>query len=266
MTRSLLEAYGPWALITGASRGVGAEFARQLAAAGLNIVLVATNEPLLQTRATEIEHTFGVKTRVIALDLSLRDKVDALAAQTDDLEIGMLINNAGISTVGPFMTQTPDYLSRQIDINNRAGVLLTRHFASPMKSRGRGGIVFVSSGSAQHGTPFSANYAATKSYYKILAESLWYELRPAGIDVLGFLLGATRTDGWTGQAPKPDWLVPVGDVAPAVADALRALGRRPTIANGFMNKIGYSFMNIVSTAQAVKILGASMNKMFGPFN
>ena len=265
MAKSLVTQYGPWALVTGATRGIGAEFARQLAERGFNIVLLATNDRLLRKRADELELAYGIKTRTIRLDLARDDIIKAMSPVTENLDIGLLVNNAGISTVGTFMAQTPDYLVRQLHVNARAGLMLAHHFGIKMVQRKRGGIIFVSSGSAQYGTPYSANYAGTKAYELVLAESLWYELKPYGVDVLGFMCGATNTDGWDENEPKPDPLVPVGEVGPAVAKALRSLGRGPSAANGTLNRLGYAVMGMVSRAQAVKMLGTSMNKMFGPF-
>jgi len=257
--------YGPWALVTGASKGIGAEFTRQLAARGLNIVLVASHEDALRAQSQAVERRYKVATRVVTLDLSRADIIEQLAPATADIAIGLLVSNAAVSTVGPFLDHSLPYLTRQLDVNSRAGVMLIHHFGGLMAGRGRGGIVLLSSGSAQHGTPFSANYAATKAFNLILAESLWYELRPRGVDVLGLLAGATRTEGWLSNHPKPDRLVPVMDVEPTVAAALRALGRRPSVAPGFVNRLGYIALSSVTRARAIKTLGASMNKMFGPF-
>jgi len=257
--------YGPWALITGASHGLGAEFARQVAALGLNIVLVARSADELQTRADELEHAASVQTRTVPLDLSRDDAVDRLIAATRDLEIGLLINNAGISIVRPFLSLDPEFLDRQLRVNNRAGLLLARHYGEQMVRRGHGGMIFVSSGSALHGTPWSASYCATKAFNAMVAEALWYELRPRGVDVLGWLAGATRTPGFLGNDPGRSGLVPVGEARPAVTEALRALGRRPSVADGRLNRLGYAVMGLLPRSVAVRLLGRSMSQMFGPF-
>lgn len=256
------EKYGPWAVVTGASKGIGAEFTRQLAARGLSIVLVASHTGPLQTVAASLP----TPTRVVTADLAEQSFMDNIRDATADLTVGLLVSNAGVSTVGPFLAQPVDYLMRQLDVNSRAAIVLAHHFGALMAKAGRGGIVIVSSGSAQHGTPYSANYAATKAFNLILAESLWYELRPAGVDVLAFLAGATSTEGFQDNHPKPSKLVPVMDVRPAVAEALRALGHRPSVAAGRLNRLGYTAMAHMTRAGAVKTLGASMNKMFGPFD
>jgi hypothetical protein len=259
--------YGPWALITGASRGLGAEFARQCAERGLNTVLVATNADLLQRRADSIKHEYGVEVRTIAVDLNREDLLRAITPVTDSLEIGLLINNAGVSKVSPFLNLTEDELVKQLHVNSRASLILTHHFAGKMAERKRGGIIFLSSGSAMFGTAYSANYAGTKAYNLITAESLWYELKPYGVDVLGFMAGSTKTPGWDANSPKPARFVKVMDVKPTVTEALNALGKRPSLIAGKSNRLGYFFMGkMLSRAQAIQIVSGSMDNMFGPFD
>jgi short-subunit dehydrogenase len=132
-----------------------------------------------------------------------------------------------------------------------------------MVARHHGGVVFLSSGSAMHGTPLSASYAASKAYDLILAESLWYEWRPLGVDVLGFIAGSTRTPGWEGNHPKPSRIVPIMDAEPAVAQALRALGHKPTVSSGKFNHLGYVIMNLMPRSWAVRLLASQMKTMFG---
>jgi uncharacterized protein len=266
MTVSFKAKYGPWALITGASRGMGAEFARQCAARGLNTVLVATNAELLQSLAESIKKDYGAEVRTIALDISREEFLPGVTTVTDSLEIGLLINNAGLSKVSPFLNLSANELVKQLHVNARAGLILTRHFARKMAERKGGGIIFLSSGSALSGTAYSANYAGTKAYNLILAESLWYELKPFGVDVLGFMAGPTKTTGWDANSPKPDRFVKVMDVKTTVTEALQALGKRPSLIAGKSNRLGYFFMGrMLSRSRAIHIVSSSMEKMFGPF-
>jgi uncharacterized protein len=266
MATSFSKKYGPWALITGASRGLGAEFARQCAERGLNTVLVATNAGLLKAQADSLRNKYGVEVRTIAVDLDREDLLQAITPVTDRLEIGLLINNAGLSKVSPFLNLTEDQLVKQLHVNTRAGLILTRHFAGKMALRKHGGIIFLSSGSAMFGTAYSANYAGTKAYNLILAESLWYELRPHGVDVLGFMAGPTKTPGWDANSPKPARFVRVMDVKSTVTEALNALGKRPSLIAGKSNRLGYFFMGkMLSRAQVIRTVSGLMVKMFGPF-
>jgi short-subunit dehydrogenase len=259
--------YGPWALITGASRGLGAEFAHQCAEQGLNTILVATNTDLLKAQANSIIRDYGVAVKTITLDLSREDILEEIAPVTDSLEIGLLVNNAGISKVRPFLNHTPDQLVKQLHVNARAGLVLAYHFGKKMAERRRGGIIFLSSGSAMHGTAYCANYAGTKAYNLIIAETLWYELGRYGVNVLGFMAGSTKTPGWDANEPKPCRFVKVMDVKPTVAEALKALGKRPSLIAGRANRLGYFFLGkLMSRTRAIRTVSKSMEKMFGPFD
>jgi len=263
---SFAEKYGPWALITGASRGLGAEFARQLAARGLNLALAARSEDQLKELARALERAYNITVKIIVIDLSREDLLDPIKQATDSLEIGLLVNNAGLSTIGPFLDMSAEYLLSQFHTNARAALVLTRHFGEKMAANGRGGVIFLSSGSALHGAPLSANYSGTKAYNLMLAEALWAEWRPLGVDVLGFIAGLTRTPGMEANGFKPHSLVPLGQPDKVVRCALKALGKKPSAADGIRNRLGYKIFDIAPRSFSTGILGKSMNAMFGPFN
>jgi short-subunit dehydrogenase len=263
---SFAERYGPWALVTGASRGLGAEFARQLAAKGLNLVLAARTENQLKDLALALEREYNITAKVIVIDLSREDLLDPIRKTTDSLEIGLLVNNAGLSTVGPFLDMSPDYLLSQFHTNARAALILTRHFGEKMAAQGRGGIIFLSSGSALHGSKFCANYCGTKAYNLMLAEALWVEWKPLGVDALGLIVGLTRTPGMEANKPKLNSSVPLGQPDTVVRYALKMLGKKPSAADGIRNRLGHIIFNLVPRSSSASILGKSMDAMFGPFN
>jgi short-subunit dehydrogenase len=262
---SFVGKYGPWALVTGASRGLGAEFARQLAARGLNLALAARSEDRLKGLARMLEREYNITVKIIAIDLSREDLLDPIKKAVDSLEIGLLVNNAGLSTVGPFLDMNADYLLSQFHTNARAALVLTRHFGEKMAARGRGGVIFLSSGSALHGAPFSANYSGTKAYNLMLAEALWAEWRPLGVDTLGFIAGLTRTPGMEANGLKPNLLVPLGRPDKVVRRALKALGKKPSDADGIRNRLGYKIFDLAPRSFSTSILGKLMDAMFGPF-
>jgi short-subunit dehydrogenase len=267
MTIAFCQKYGPWALVTGGSRGLGAEFANQCAERGLNIILVATNEELLKKQSDAIKTKHSVAVKTIVCDLSQESILPCITPVTDSLEIGLLVNNAGVSKVHPFLKDSLDYLVKQLHINARAGLVLAHHFGKKMVERKKGGIIFLSSGSAMFGTAYCANYAGTKAYNLIVAETLWYELKKYGIDVLGFMAGSTKTPGWDANHPKPNKMVKVMDVKSAVAEALQALGKRPSLIAGRSNRLGYFFMRrILPRSLAICLVSNTMDKMFGPFD
>lgn len=266
MTASFTARYGPWALITGASRGLGAEFARQCAGRGLNTVLVATNAELLEAQANALKKDYGVEVKTIVVDLSREDILPEITRVTDPLEIGLLVNNAGFSTVQPFLDQDVNQLVKQLHVNARAGMVLAHHFGRKMAARRRGGIIFLSSGSALYGTGYCANYAGTKAYNLIVAETLWYELKQHGVDVLGFMAGSTKTPGWDAHGPKPCRWVKVMDVGPTVTEALNALGKHPSHMAGRSNRLGYFFLGkLLPRRQVIRLMSGMIDKIFGPF-
>jgi short-subunit dehydrogenase len=185
--------YGPWALIAGGSEGVGASFARLLAADGISSVLVARKpEPLEQT-AGEVR-VLGAEARVIAADLLEAGSVEQIADATGDLDLGLLIVNAGANSYGsPFLEGDLDRFHDVVGLSVRAPMELVRHLGPRIVARGRGGILVVGSMSGYVGQPNLSVYAASKAFERIFTEGLWEELRPQGIDVLHLVLGVTRT-------------------------------------------------------------------------
>jgi hypothetical protein len=176
--------YGPCALVAGASEGIGRSFARELAAAGLHLVLVARRAPPLDALGNELRDAHGIDVRTVACDLAEAGAAETIAGACRGLEIGLLVYNAAASSVGRFLDTPLDTHLRAIHVNARGPVLLAHAFAGPMAERGRGGIVLMSSLTAFQGTPLVSTYGATKAFNLILAEGLWSELAEHGVDVL----------------------------------------------------------------------------------
>ena len=245
--------------------GLGAEYARQIAARGLNLVLVAWPADGLEELAQALESHYGIEARCIALDLGDRARTQDLAEATETLEIGLVVYNAAMSGVGPFLQQDLAGKLRSVDVNCCSPLILTHAFAGPMVQRGRGGIILMSSLSAFHGTALVATYAATKAFNLMLGETLWEELRGSGVDVLVVCPGATRTPGWKrSQARIQGFLAtPVMEPTPVVTEALEALGRRPLVITGRANRLFGFFLNrLMSRRGAVGLLARSMHRMY----
>jgi uncharacterized protein len=186
--------YGPWAVIAGASEGTGAEYARQLAALGIHCLLVARRKEPLQQLAQELTDTHRVQTRVLSVDLSTADAAQRMKAAAADIEVGLYVSNAGADPTGQYFLDVPlEQSHRLININVRTVVDAVHAFAPPMKARGRGGIVLMSSGAALGGQPRVAIYSGTKAFELNFGESLWIELRKFGVDVLGVAAPAMDT-------------------------------------------------------------------------
>ncbi|MFJ6739454.1 SDR family NAD(P)-dependent oxidoreductase [Streptomyces sp. NPDC091279] len=197
----MTSSYGPWGIVLGGSDGVGVAFAHGMAARGINVVLVARRVPVLEQAAALIRLKYGVEVRTVSLDLSTPDALAELERRTADLEIGLLVYNAGADT------SSVAFLDRDIDGHldlvrrNCSGPLEAAHrFGAPMVARGRGSVVLVTSGAAWAGGATLATYGATKAFDLILAEALWAEWRDSGVDVLGLVLGRTDTPSHRRQA------------------------------------------------------------------
>ncbi len=186
--------YGTWSLVTGASSGIGAVFARRLAASKQNVVLVARRASRLEALAQELQETYGVKTRVVAADLGSAEGLSSLFERTADLEVGMLISNAGRLVPGSFLDRTIDDWIAETRLNVEAGIRLAHHYGGSMARRGRGAVLFVGSMGGFVPTPQMSNYAGTKSYLSTFAMGLADELRPRGVDVSIVTPGDTDTE------------------------------------------------------------------------
>ncbi len=250
------ERYGPWAVVAGASRGLGAAFARLLAARGLKLVLAARHRDALEAYAAELRAEFG--TEVVAHALDLADGGAELAREIETREVGLLVYNAALAPTGPFLDLTAGEHERVLAVNCRTPLLLSRAAAARMRSRGRGGIVLVSSLAGMAGGPWLAAYAASKSYLVTLAESLWFELAGDGVDVIAPVFGAVGTPTyWSGLQGKKS-PTPVLDPVFAARASLVSLGRRGVAVPGLFNKLGAFFlMRVLGRKARLGIMGAA---------
>lgn len=259
------ERYGPWALVTGAASGLGAECATQLAARGLHLLLLDLQADPLHTLAERLHASSGVETRPLVADLATPDFLQQVSAASDGLEVGLVANVAGLSQVGYFLDIPLEAMQRSVAINCQAPLALARHFLPTMVARGRGGIIFFSSASAFQGTPLVANYAATKAYNHILGEGLWDELRGTGVDVLAFAPGATDTPGFREASPRPERVggMRVMEPEPTIAEALAALGKTPSHIAGRSNRLAALLTSrLMSRRRAIATFGASMRRLY----
>jgi hypothetical protein len=225
----LAERYGPWALVTGASSGIGREFARSLAQQNVCLVLTARRADRLSELATALEREYGVRTRTVPLDLQTAGGAELLAGAVADLEVGVLVNNAGFGSIGPLDAQDPARVRAMVELNCTAPAVLTRLLLPGMRSRGRGAVIFVGSVAGMVPMPLHALYSATKAFDNFLGEALYEELRGSGIDVLALAPGSTETEFQEKAGEQPH----AGEsAAEVVRKALGALGRRPSLVTG----------------------------------
>jgi uncharacterized protein len=238
--KDLQAAYGRYAVVTGASSGIGAEFARQLAAAGLNGILVARRKDRLEDLAAQLTREYGTTNEVVALDLLAEGAVDRLSERVSDLDVGIVVANAGSWVAGRLVDHP---LGAELDVLNlHAAVLLklAHGFGRTFAQRRRGAIIMVSSLIAGNGVPYQANYAAAKAYVLSLGQALNYEMKEDGVDVLVVSPGVTKTEGVeSGGGIDFDRLGGGSAMAPSkvVSTALNKLGKRAHVIPGVANNV-----------------------------
>jgi len=253
--------YGPWALVTGASEGIGESFARALATRGLDLLLVARRPEPLEALAVGLRAAHGIRVRTATADVARPDLLAAMDALAGEDEVGLVVHNAAFSALGPFLDRPLDDLMKVIDVNCRAPLMLAHHFGRKMAARGHGGIVLMSSLAGGQGTPIVASYAASKAFEIVLAEGLWDELRPAGVDVLACRAGPTRTPSY--EASRPRKKVPMMEPGPVAEEALAALGRKPVVVAGKLNRaVNFVMQRLLSRPAAIRFMGSSTRRMY----
>jgi hypothetical protein len=248
------QAYGPWAIVAGGSAGLGAAFATEIARRGAHLLLVARRPEPLEQAAARLRREYGVEVTTIAADLADPCTVDQIAAAAAGREIGLVVANAALAPQGRFLDTAPAELTGTVDLNCRASLLLARTFAPAMASRGHGGLIFVSSLAGMQGVPGLAAYSATKAYLISLGESLWAELRPAGVDVLTVCAGAVETPGYQQAARRQA----AGTTTPefVAATALRGLGHGFRVVPGTLNRVSaFALQRLTPRRTAIAVFG-----------
>lgn len=256
--------YGPWAVIAGGTTGVGEAYSRELAAAGLNLLVIGLEDENLARLAKELPSQHAVEVRTANLDLARVDLLTEIRALTADIEVGLLVYNACFLEIGEFIDVELDAHLKALDVNCRGPLILSHLLGRQMAERGRGGILLMASASACHGTAMIASYSASKSFDIALGEALWEELRHRGVDVLALIAGAMTTPNFRKVTPreKEDLLRPMdpGDVA---RQALAALGEGPVKIPGLLNQIAaFITLRVLPSRQAVTWISAKTREVY----
>jgi short-subunit dehydrogenase len=231
--------FGPWALVTGASSGIGKEFARQIAASGINVVLVARRDALLAELGHAISREFDVQYRALAMDLSQEGFIAGLADATRDIDIGLVVSNAGTGNPGEFLKLDRQLLEETLRLNTMSHLDIAHYFGGKLAERRRGGLILVGAMGAENGVPLMANDGGAKAYVHSLGEALHYEFKPLGVYVTVLAAGFTDTAvlGKFGLDPKTMPLKPMG-VEQCVSEALSGLRKnRSKVVPGRLNRI-----------------------------
>lgn len=256
--------HGPWAVVLGASEGIGSAFARRIGAAGINVVVVSRRAALLEALAGEIEAAHGVQCRAVAVDLSATDAADALAARLADLDIGLMVHNAGADTMAvKFHDRSLDQVMTQVNLNVVTPTKLCHYWGAAMRKRGRGGIILVGSMSGLAGTGWVATYSATKAYNQILGEGLWRELKVSGVDAMILVAGATDTPAHHKMGAKVTKEYPPMNPDDVAREGLDALGKGPLHVAGEANRAGFALMSPAPREQLIEQMTHGTQLLFG---
>jgi short-subunit dehydrogenase len=261
----LKEKYGETALIAGASEGIGAAFASALAKEGFGLILVARRMEPLQRLADELADRYGTIARCLACDLSEEGAADQVIGSLEGAEPGVLIYNAALSSIGSFVAHPADGHRQAAVVNMITPLKLVHSLGTVMLDRGRGAVILMSSMAGLQGSGFLATYAATKAFSRILAESLWYEWRDRGVDVMACCAGATATPGYIRSGPAK-----AGIFAPAVqqpdevvSECFRRIGKVPSFITGRGNRLASFFMHrLLPRRMAVQIMGDNTRRIY----
>jgi uncharacterized protein len=263
--RSLKEKYGHTAMVAGASEGIGAAFATCLAEEGMDLVLIARREGPLQQFASTLEKRFAIQTTCICCDLSAENATRQIEDALNSREINLLVYNAALPYIGPFIRNSAENHRQMAQANMLTPVEMLHAFGGKMLARGCGGIVLMSSLAGFQGSGFLSMYAATKAFNRIMGESLWYEWKDKGVDVIACCAGATSTLNYIETQPeKTSFLAPRVQTPREVAkECLERIGRQPSFISGKGNRIASFFMQkILSRKTAITMMGDTTRKMY----
>ena len=256
--------YGQVALVTGGANGIGAESCRQLAALGLELIVLDRDERALARIGRELDGRSAVTTVVVDLAQPTAQLQLAVRDATRDREVGLLVANAAWSPVGPFIETELESLLDALAINSTATTVLAHELGRAMAARGRGGIIIMSSLAAETGAAQVALYSATKAFNLVLAEGLWYELRDRGVDVIAIRPGSTRTLSWQSTQPATGDVSDAMEPAEVVAEALALLGTTPSTPVGDANRQAEQLFRTLSRREVIELMSAITSKLVPP--
>jgi short-subunit dehydrogenase len=264
-SKGFLMHYGPWAVVAGASEGLGAAYAEALAERKLNLILIARRKELVEELASTLKEKYNIEICVLPLDLASPDAAERICQETEALDVGLFIYNAAFSAVGTFLNQPQEDHLNEVDTNIRTPLRLVYHFGTRMLAAGHGGIVLMTSLSAFQGSAYISNYSATKAFNLILAEGLWEEWRHDGVDVLACIAGAIRTPNYLASRPRRTGRFSDTTLQPneVVTETFAALGHQSTVIPGKMNRLSSFVMRRLLSRQAsIRFMGSVLRSMY----
>jgi short-subunit dehydrogenase len=262
---NLKQKYGNTAMVAGASEGIGAAFATCLAEEGMDLVLIARRLEPLQQLADFLKNKYKVNVTCISCDLSGINATKEIEKALNGSEISLLIYNAALSYIGPFIKNSTENNSQAAQLNMLTPLHMVRLYGERMLTKGKGAVVLMTSMAGLQGSGYLSVYAATKAFNRILAESLWYEWKNNGVDVIACCAGATATPGYKNSLPgKTGFFTPrVLEPEEVAHECLKKLGKQPSFITGRANRIASFIMqNILPRKMAINIMGDNTRKMY----
>jgi uncharacterized protein len=262
---NLKQKYGRTALVAGASEGIGAAFAAFLAAEGMDLVLIARRTQPLKQLAGQLEEKYKVNVICIPCDLSDINAVQQIEKVINGKEINLLVYNAALSYIGPFIKNTLENHLKIARVNMLTPLSMIHDFGEKMLAKRQGAIILMTSLAGFQGSGFLTVYAASKAFNRVLAESLWYEWKNSGVDIIACCLGATATPGYKNTYPeKTGFFTPrVQNPEEVAIECFKKLGKRPSFISGKGNKIASFIMQrILPRKMGIDIMGDTTRKMY----
>lgn len=255
--------YGPWAVVAGASEGIGQAYAHILAERGINVITLARRIEPLEKDAELIRRRHRVEVKPVSMDLAAPDLAEQFDAAIEGLDVGLLIYNACYSKIGEFVDMPLHHYMATIDVNCRGPVTLCHRLAPKLIERGKGGLILMTSMAGFQGSAMVSTYASTKAFDTVLAESLWAELSPHGVDVLGCVAGATLTPDFERKTPeeKKAGVFPMRPEAVA-REGIDALGRKPTHICGGINRLASRTTGLLSRRQRTRFFSKTTRDVY----
>lgn len=250
--------YGPWAVVTGASSGIGLEIAERLAESGLNLALNARNKDLLLEISQRFQKNYGIQTTILAMDVTSEEFTQQIIEFSKKSKVGLLVASAGFGTSGVFIESSLEEEIEMLRVNCEALLKLTHYFAGLFAREKRGGIILMSSMVGFQGVPYAAHYAATKAYVQSLAEALALELKPQGVDVLAAAPGPVASGFGKRARMKMDLTLQPAQVGIPI---LKSLGKRTTVLPGFLTKFLVYSLRTVPRWGKIRIMKIVMGGM-----
>ena len=260
-----MEKYGTLALVAGASEGIGAAFSRYFAESGMDLILIARKKEPLEKFGASLSTQYNINATTLCCDLSDPDSVKNLTIALQDAKIDILVYNAALSFIGSFEKDTEEHMKRIAEANMITPMKLVKFFGERMLKNRKGAIILMSSLAGFQGSGFLTCYAATKAFSRIFAESLWYEWKEKGVDVIACCAGATSTKNYLETNPGSSGFLAPGVTTPeeVVAECLKHLGKKPSFVAGTGNKIASFLMQrILPRKMAIRIMGDTTRKIY----